>query len=93
MMMDNINAGSKLNAVFKYSENDATMSIISLHRDIGVTFDIDLILSLTNRLNLFLSFFPVYYPLFNQFLLSDKLVKGYLYSLQRMGRIELIVAL
>jgi hypothetical protein len=35
MMMDNINAVSKLNAVFKYSENDATMSILSLHRDIG----------------------------------------------------------
>jgi hypothetical protein len=62
MMMDNINAVSKLNAVFKYSENDATMSILSLHRDIGETFEIDLILSLTNRLNLFLSFFPVYYP-------------------------------
>jgi len=51
MIMDNTNAGSKLNAVFKYSENDTTMSILSLHRDIGVTFDIDLILSFSNSLN------------------------------------------
>ena len=50
MIMDNTNAGSKLNAVFKYSENDATMSILSLHRDMGLTFDIDLILPFSDKL-------------------------------------------
>jgi hypothetical protein len=35
MMIYNTHAGSKLNAVFKYSKNDATIFILSLHRDIG----------------------------------------------------------
>jgi hypothetical protein len=59
MIMDNTNAGSKLNAVFKYSENDATMSILSLHRDMGLTFDIDLILPLSNSLNYSYLFFEL----------------------------------
>jgi hypothetical protein len=34
MIIDKINAGSKLKEVFKYSKNDVTMSILLFHRDI-----------------------------------------------------------
>ncbi len=40
-------------------ENDGTMSILSLHRDMGLTIDIDLILPLSNSLNYSYLFFEL----------------------------------
>ena len=40
-------------------ENDGTMSILSLRRDMGLTIDIDLILPLSNSLNYSYLFFEL----------------------------------
>jgi hypothetical protein len=67
MMMYNINAGSKLNAVFKYSKSEATTSISLFYHNIGVIFDIDLIFPILNG-RIIVVTCPLHCPIFNHHL-------------------------